>query len=210
MDEARILNEVCRARRGIKPAFTASHVFLALRELLRGPIGRICLSRKLGLGEASTRTLINRLKELGLVEVDKVAGVILTEKGLRMVRNLVRKIVLVGPIDISSICRDTYSEVAIIRDGIKEVERLGVLYLRDLLVKYGARGGIILYYRGGSFLMPTTKGLELFKNARIINQIVSKSSVFDGDVIVVALCSSTNTCLNSLINAVIDLLKTSN
>ncbi len=210
MDEAKIISDVCRARRGIRPAFTPSHVFLALKELLKGPIGRATLSKRLGLGEASTRTLISRLRELGLVEVDKVAGVILTNKGINLISKLISIVKTLGSINTSSICESTYSEAAIIRGGAKYVEKIGILDVRDLLVKYGAKGGIILYYRDKRFFMPTPSGLELFTDRSIVDQLLSRAEVLDGDAIIIALCSSSKGCLNSLINAIIAMLGIAN
>ncbi len=78
-----LIGRVASSRSGARLGFHEGHVILALH-LLReeGPLGRKLLYRKLGITETSARSLIRRLSAHGLVVVDRVAGAVLTEKGI--------------------------------------------------------------------------------------------------------------------------------
>jgi predicted transcriptional regulator len=66
---------------GPSTTFTVSHIFYALELMARKPIGRNKLAMKLEVGEGTIRTIINRLKEAGLITTSK-EGCTLTNKGL--------------------------------------------------------------------------------------------------------------------------------
>src|SRR4030042_6475280 len=66
---------------GPSTTFTVSHVFYALELMAQKPIGRNKLAMKLEVGEGTIRTIINRLKEAGLIRTSKEACT-LTSKGL--------------------------------------------------------------------------------------------------------------------------------
>lgn len=69
---------LARVRRG----YSIYHV-IKLLELLesQGPLGRMLISRLLGIGEGSARSLVRLLRSRGLVDVDVVGGAYLTAKG---------------------------------------------------------------------------------------------------------------------------------
>ena len=66
---------------GPSTTFTVSHIFYALELMAQKPIGRNKLAMKLEVGEGTIRTIINRLKEAGLITTSK-GGCTLTSKGL--------------------------------------------------------------------------------------------------------------------------------
>jgi len=66
---------------GPSTTFTVSHIFYALELMAQKPIGRNKLAMKLEVGEGTIRTIINRLKEAGLITTSK-EGCTLTNKGL--------------------------------------------------------------------------------------------------------------------------------
>jgi len=78
---------VVATERGGAPAFTEWHAFEALRMISLGETGRLSLSSGLGIGEASARTLLERLEREGLVVRTK-RGRSLTEKGVAVLKAL--------------------------------------------------------------------------------------------------------------------------
>ena len=68
---------------GPSTTFTSSHIFYALELMAQKPIGRNKLAMKLEVGEGTIRTIINRLKEAGLITTSK-EGCTLTSKGLSL------------------------------------------------------------------------------------------------------------------------------
>jgi len=65
---------------GPSMTFTVSHIFFALELIAEKPIGRNTLAKKLQVGEGTIRTIVNRLKNCGLIETSR-KGCNLTTKG---------------------------------------------------------------------------------------------------------------------------------
>ncbi len=70
---------------GPSTTFSASHIFFALELMAEKPVGRNKLAKQLEVGEGAIRTIINRLKDAGLIETSK-EGCNLTSKGLSVWR----------------------------------------------------------------------------------------------------------------------------
>ncbi|MGC9112273.1 hypothetical protein [Acidilobus sp.] len=81
------LKRITAAERGGKPGFGPWHVLEALRKVSKYELGRIALSRELGLTEASTKTLLRRLVDEGLVIKDG-KGSRTSEKGLQLLSSI--------------------------------------------------------------------------------------------------------------------------
>ncbi len=200
-----------RARRGIKPAYKRSHVILTLIKLLEGPIGRISLSRELGIGEASSRTLLNRLRELNLIYIDNVAGAVLTEKGKEIIQKFLGRVRLVGELNLEGLVSNSFSNyLAIIHDGINLVDSIGgVLRLRDLFVRYGAEGAIILYYLNNEVFMPLPNELTKVDKGLTFYRELINLKLQDNDLILIALCrhNEKSECIEIMLEVIIDLLE---
>ncbi len=202
------LKKLCEPVGGVKPSFDAYHVYLALASLYReAPIGRVALARKLSLGGSSIKTMIRRMKRGGLVEVDKVAGAFLTQKGREIVESLENTLRLLGPLDLRSICGDCATYGVVIR-GFKDFLSLKVGYLRfrDQIVREGAEGAIVIYC-GETPSMPVSGGLE--EVTGVLKDITLRSCG-EGDVLAVSICygdrRDPNICERALVNAVLNLL----
>ncbi|GEM_PF-317757 len=202
-----IVLRVAESRRGVAPAFTTYHVIKALDLLSRRRLGRPTLGKELGLGDASTRTLLSRLREAGLVRSYRPLGTELTELGREVLKAVRSRIKIVGKVSTAGVCERCVASAVIVKGGIKYLSRLGVLGMRDLIVKSGADGALILKCAGGKVMMPTTEGDVEFSGA-LLKDIISKASLEDGDVIVVPLCrdGSESACLSYAVNAIVKLL----
>ncbi len=209
MRSAQLLSILCSAKRGIKPKFTPYHILKTLLCLAERPHGRIELSKKLGLGEASTRTLIQRLKVVGLVDVDRVAGAFLTDKGKEVVNEVLSRVTLVGSVNVENYCEDCRGYCIVLRKGFTIVRDKGVLTVRDLIVREGAYGAIITIFRSGKFLLPVAGGIyEEFRDEKLKKFILSKVNVSDDDAVIISLCKGGVDCSLPLVNAIIYLLST--
>ncbi|BCU71189.1 hypothetical protein KN1_24860 [Stygiolobus caldivivus] len=137
-----LLNQAVTPKKGNKPNFDEAHVLLALDIIKKEqPIGRHLLMRKLGLSEASTRTLIKRLRELGLVNIDKVAGIILSDKGKELLDYFLQRTVVLESIKLDTINWD--ASCLILRNSSSLIEKIGILELRDLIIRSGATRTLI-------------------------------------------------------------------
>ncbi len=141
-----VVSKICTARRGIKPSFDYGHVALALLYLLNHePLGRQLLSKYLGLGEASTRTLIKRLREQGLIDIDRVGGAILTSIGKEVAICLDSCIPLVKDVPPHNIAPWRHVIAVVIRQGVEVVKRIGIVAARDVAIACGAEGATIMF-----------------------------------------------------------------
>jgi len=142
VEELLTLTKVTLPKKGNKPNFDEAHVLLALSIIEKEqPIGRHLLMKKLGLTEASTRTMIKRLKELGLITIDKVAGILITDLGKKILSNIRSKVTISNEIELTSI--NWKSELIKIKNGRIILEKMGLLNLRDLIIKQGATRTLI-------------------------------------------------------------------
>lgn len=206
-----IIDKITLSKGNVRPSFTSYHIYLTLSECAKAPSGRKSLSNILGIGEGSVRTLIKRLSETGLITVDPVAGVLLTEVGLRILKALTNWLVVVGSFDLSDeeICRDCRISAVLLRDGIKFVKQVGgVLYVRDLIVKKGGIGGLIIYYVDGAFMLPNSHSLYKVTNQGFWRSLLGDLKIFDGDSILVSVCrKGDRNCLMYVFEAALDILR---
>lgn len=199
------LKRLAEPVRGVRPSFSFYHVYLALISLYQeAPLGRVALARRLLLGEASVKTLIRRMRSEGIVEVDKVAGVFLTQKGLEIVSHLRKLVELIGPLELRSVCGDCRAYGAILkRLRYTLAERVGYLKIRDLIVREGAEGAIVIYC-GPEPLMPVSGGFDMVTG--VLRDTAIKHCG-DGDVMVISICRNTEEeCAAALVNATLRLL----
>lgn len=209
MKEVRILLKITEERGGVKPAFSPYHVFKVLESLyVCGVSSRHKLMRLSGLGEASVKTLLNRLREAGLVSISRPHGTKLTEAGKELVNSLRNIIKLIPVLRSESLCVNcTISGLALSNGHVILRKVGGVIVLRDLIVKEGADGALILTYSKGVFYLPMVGGLEELRNKELSQQL-RNSRVRDDDLIVLGMCyvGDSERCLAASFNAIIKVL----
>ena len=206
-----VAREAAGAKGRVKPNFSEYHVVKALLIIYEEePVGRQVLSRRLGLGEASTRTLIRRLRELGIVTVDPVGGCVLTEKGRECVGSFLLRVRIIGDMSGSIKGRLRISECSygVVVKGYSSAVGPGtVTKLRDLIVKHGADGALVLSVRNGKFYMPGPGGgvgEDEIPELRDVRGGIT--GVGEGDLILVSFGGDLEECERALIGALLDLL----
>lgn len=210
-DVFNIVNKVILPRGNVKPGFTAYHVYLVLHECFKAPLGRKTLSSILGIGEGSVRTLIRRLSEAGLVSVDPVAGVLLSSKGLEVLKLLNDKVIIVGSFDLSDseICSNCRISITLLRGGVELVKSVGgVLYVRDLIVRKGGIGGLILYHVDGTFKLPNSKDLYDATDQEFWKRMLAGFNVNSGDCVLASICRVEDVnCLMYVVEAALEVVR---
>jgi hypothetical protein len=148
-------------RVSVRRGYTLYHM-IKLLDLLdaQGPLGRSLISRRLGIGEGSSRSLVRELRSLGLVETDPVGGSYLTDKGysvIKMWREIVRRSICIeerldpspwGFLSISCISKP-WASIILSR---------GILAIRDSIVRAGCAGALIMGIHGFEIYMLDTLG----------------------------------------------------
>lgn len=168
---------------GPTASFTELHLAEAIDVIGREQIGRLGLSRRLGLGEGTTRTLIDRLLEARLIKISN-RGCELTGRGLSIMKELDSKLgpkarvpksrITVGPCDFGILVRNAANKVS---SGIEQ---------RDAAVRAGANGAVTLLFKDDKLLMPTAEGSKTKQSADAVRQIVKNFRPEENGVIMIA------------------------
>lgn len=189
MNLIKILDSVAsRKELGPSPTFNQLHVLEALEILgSEGPTGRIKLSRKLGLGEGSARTMLKHMRLAGLIEGART-GYSLTRRGLKIYRYFRENVR--GPVSLpkTEITFGDYNVAFLVRDAAKGV-KFGVEQ-RDAAIMVGAQGAVTLICKDGSLVMPGVEGDCLKELPEVRNLLEEKLSPSPGDVIIIGVGES--------------------
>ena len=169
---------------GRTPSFTEAHVINAL-EIIGGAeaVGRMGLSKELGLGEGATRTLVKHLKNEGMIKVSKY-GIVFSEYGKKLFSDLRSRIsggvevppspLTVGPFNTAVLVRNMAS---VVKRGVEQ---------RDTAIKAGALGATTLIFSRKKLTMPSIGEEDVFKGIPSIREILlSKLCPKENDVILI-------------------------
>ena len=180
MDAPSILKEIAgKVAPGRPPAYTEAHALMGLEAIGTGlGIGRQQLSRELGLGEGTIRTLVGRMKALGLVETSR-GGMHLTGDGEAALEALGELFwgcglpalsITVGPINYAVLIGGAASKV---KGGIEQ---------RDAAIIAGASGATTLVLDDQGLRMP---GMEAPLAESVRTLIMEELGPSPGDAIII-------------------------
>jgi len=168
---------------GPAPSFNEAHVVKALEIIGKcGIVGRIRLSKELGLGEGTTRTLLKHLKNEGITQSSR-SGISFSEEGKKLFSDLRSKLsegvdvpsspLTVGPFNIAILVRDSAQAVG---SGMEQ---------RDIAIKSGASGATTLVFSGNKLSMPTGEQNVSECLPLLHDELVTKINPKENDVIIV-------------------------
>jgi hypothetical protein len=164
---------------GRPPAYSEAHALKALEVIGAGNgIGRKGLSRVLGLGEGTVRTLVSRFKEEALIEVSH-AGMTLTSSGVNILSHF-RGLMKATPIPETSITVSS-KDYAILVKGAGDQINQG-LEQRDEALLAGADGATTLLCDGERLWMP---GMEVDLDPSTTVFLLERLKPESGDVIII-------------------------
>lgn len=184
MESIKIIGKIAsKLAPGRAPYFIEAHVTKALSTIdAEGPIGRLRLSRTLGLGEGATRTLIKHLQIEGLIEISR-NGIVLTDKGEKLFSNLKSRMgnkikisrspLTVGPFNIAILVKNAVDAV---KYGLEQ---------RDAAIKVGALGATTLIFSRGKLTPVGVTEDVLRKVPAIRDALISKLRPQENDVIII-------------------------
>ena len=156
--------------------FSKMHIQLALEIIAsRRRVGRMELAKKLGVGEGSVRTILNILREKGLITSSR-GGHFLTRKGKNVVGNFPTYVtvnvrgITVGEVNVGTLVRNAAKKI---RYGVEQ---------RDEAIKAGAQGATVLIFKNGKFGFPDNF-IKIDKKTS--DALVKLFKPKDGDVLVI-------------------------
>ena len=177
--------------RGPSPAFSSAHILKVLLVLdSEQTMGRITLSKRVGIGEGSIRTIIKKLVDFSVISVDAVGGCHLTELGKTIVRELRSIIVATQPISLTEL-GIAFPSYALQLRGIP-IPSSSLTRLRDKSVKSGAEGLMIFAFEGGRITLPmmTEEVSTVYPKTTVA--LKSAFKLAEGDSILVAFSEEAN------------------
>lgn len=192
---------------GPAPSFNEAHVVKAL-EIVGdcGFVGRIKLSKELGLGEGTTRTLLKHLKNEEIIQSSR-SGISFSEKGKKLLSDMQRK--LSGGVEIPSspLTVGAFNVAVLVRNSAQAVK--SGMEQRDVAIKCGASGATTLVFSGGKLSLPTGEENLFESMPSLHNELVSKFNPNENDVIIVGSGESRHLAEAGAKMAALKLLKSS-
>jgi predicted transcriptional regulator len=173
---------------GPTPSFQVFHVIKTLELISDAPVGRGMLAKKLGIGEGATRTLIDRLKEEGIIDISR-SGCSLTKEGEESWKKV--KKVFPSKIELgkSKLTLSTCNVAILIKEKMERI-KLG-MEQRDAAFIAGAKGATTLIMQKGKLTMPSFDANIKEDAPELYDKIINSLKPKKGDVIVIG---SADTC----------------
>jgi len=134
---------------GPTPKFSLYHIWKTYDIInSQGPVGRKALAQSLGIGEGSTRTILDKMVREGSVENTK-QGAVLTDRGRKLFRN---SGVVAAPVRVDGLTLGS-QDCAVLVKGM--ADRITTGYeQRDEAVRTGAVGATTLVFKEGKLMFP--------------------------------------------------------
>lgn len=168
-------------------SFNIAHVLKSMQLLHNNEyVSRALLSRELGLGEGSVKTLIRHLKTNGMIETKK-AGCYLTAKGKKLSANLLSAIPSETYIPTNSITVGNHNHAVLLR-GYAHAIASGIEQ-RDTVIRFGGQGATTLLFKDMRFVMPGEEYDCLREEPEIRRLLISKLNPMEDDVVIIGSAS---------------------
>jgi predicted transcriptional regulator len=193
---------------GPSPSFNEAHVVKVLEIISENKnVGRIKLSKELGLGEGATRTLLKRLKKEEITQSSR-SGISFTENGAKLFLELQNKLskgidvpkspLTLGACNIAVLVRDSASAIG---SGMEQ---------RDTAIMCGATGATTLVFSNNKLTLP--KGEENLSESmpELHHKLVTQLEPKENDVIIVGCGKNKDLAETGAKMAAIKLLKNNN
>jgi len=168
---------------GPAPSFNEAHVVKALEIIGKsGTVGRIRLSKEVGLGEGTTRTLLKHLKNEGITQSSR-SGISFSETGKKLFSDLRSKVSEGVEVPSSPLTVGSFNIAVLVRDSAQAV-RSG-MEQRDTAIKSGASGATTLVFSGNKLSLPACVNDISESTSSLHDEIVTKLNPNENDVIIV-------------------------
>lgn len=165
-------------------SFNMVHVFKTLQLIKnRGHISRDILSKELGLGDGSIRTLMRHLQMDNMIKATN-AGTTMTNRG----ESLLSELLLSIPVEMSlpkcSIALGKFNYVVLLKRHSHAIK--SGIEQRDAAIKIGAKGATTLLFKQNKFVMPSNTNYDtLQKEPQISKVLIRMLNPDEGDAIII-------------------------
>jgi len=162
-------------------------IMIYIRE--KGPIGRYSICKALGIGEGIIRGIISRMRSMSLLNVLR-AGVVLSDKGSEVLNNFLNNlgVIKIESLKLTSFTGGLVNLSAQLRPPV--FRSMSCIEERDLAVRFGARGAVIIHYIRGRLCIPSVYDDLSKEYPKISRYLFTKFDLSEGDHIVIVFNSS--------------------
>jgi predicted transcriptional regulator len=168
---------------GPSTTFSVAHIFYALELVAEKPIGRNKLAEKLHVGDGAVRTIINHLKDAGLIETSK-AGCTFTAKGLSIWKKFEEFFPKRGEIQKTELTTAEHNYAFLVKNSGHKVK--SGIEQRDAAIVAGAKRAVVIVSKGGHLIIESVSNNIAKEFPKATNQILKVIQPEDNDVIVIA------------------------
>ena len=168
---------------GPSTTFSIFHIFYALELMAKKPIGRNRLAAKLNVGEGAIRTIINRLKEAGLIVTSR-EGCTLADKGLSVWKTFVEVFPKRIEIEKTVLTTSKYNYAFLVKNKAHKVK--SGIDQRDAAIMGGARRAIVIVSKNGRLIIESVSNSIEDEFPEAAKEILEKLDPEDNDVIIIA------------------------
>jgi hypothetical protein len=164
-------------------SFNIVHIFNTLQLIeRRGHVSRDLLSKELGLGEGSVRTLIRHLQMYNMIKATN-AGT-MTRKGKALLSELLSSIPAEMSLPKCAIALGKFNYVVLLRQYGHTIK--SGIEQRDAAIRIGAKGATTLLFIDTKFVMPSSTDYDaLQKEPDICNLLIRNLHPEKGDAIII-------------------------
>ena len=174
---------------GPSTTFTVSHIFFALELMAEKPIGRNKLAKKLEVGEGAIRTIINRLKDAGLITTSK-EGCALTSKGLGIWKKFTEYFPERAEIGKTELTNAEYNYAFLIKNSGHKVK--SGIEQRDAAIMAGAKRAVIIVSKEQHLTIDSVSNNLEKEFPEAARQILQTIHPKDNDVIIIVSAANPN------------------
>jgi len=175
----------------IKGRYLDIHDVLAIMLYIRekGPIGRYSICKALKIGEGIIRGIISRMRSMKLLNVLR-AGVMLSDRGNDVLDKFLTDlgIIKIEFLRLTDFTGGLVNLSAQLRPPVFRSE--SCIEERDLAVRSGAKGAVIIHYLNGRLCIPSVYDDLSEEYPRISQYLFTKFELSEGDHIVIVFNSS--------------------
>ena len=179
----RVLRELAEEKAaGPRPLFTQLDLARAIEIVGTERIGRNKLSERLGMGEGTTRTLINRLLDAQLIAISR-SGCALTRSGHSILNELNLMLGTRTKVFRSSVTVGTYNFGILVKGAANRIK--SGIEQRDAAVRAGADGAVTLVVKHGELVMPPAES-KMTTQESVAKKIQEAFRPRENDAIIIA------------------------
>ncbi|MEM3596716.1 MAG: DUF4443 domain-containing protein [Candidatus Bathyarchaeia archaeon] len=168
---------------GPSPTFSVFHLLHAIELIAEKKLGRGKLAESLNVGEGAARTIVDRLRDAGLIKTSR-SGCVLTDEGVKFWNSYRSIFVKKAEIGKNELTLSDYNFAILVRNRGDKI-KYGIEQ-RDAAIRTGAKGATTMIFVGGRLKVPSISENAKSDFPEAASQIFRLFKPEENDVIIIA------------------------